>query len=197
MWSVLADVFGRLCIWNASSCSSCDIVFTTQLQAMQQLLTRVGGPKAQMKPQVESALTQLAQDLVGQALSFGCSMARRRQAPGGGGAGGGGAAAEDLVLQPADLAAFLEQTWYGLHLLSVFFSAYKCIGMIPFTDLAAFLGQTWYELIDLLSILFNLQMCLNDLSVCWCVYTSGLCTSFIVCIGLMDCVVRWCLHTRP
>lgn len=73
---------------------------------MQQLLTRVGGPKAQMKPQVESALTQLAQDLVGQALSFGCSMARRRQAP--------GAAAEDLVLQPADLAAFLEQTWYGL-----------------------------------------------------------------------------------
>ena len=57
-----------------------------------------------MKPGVESALGQVAEDLVGQALSFGCSMARRRQAA--------GATAEDLVLQPADLAAFLEQTWY-------------------------------------------------------------------------------------
>ena len=74
------------------------------MQAMQQLLARVGGPKAHMKPEVESALTQAAEDLVGQALSFGCSMARRRQTP--------GAPAEDLVLQPADLAAFLEQTWY-------------------------------------------------------------------------------------
>ena len=74
------------------------------MQAMHQLLARVGGPKVHMKPEVESALTKVAEDLVGQALSFGCSMARRRQAP--------GAVAEDLVLQPADLAAFLEQTWY-------------------------------------------------------------------------------------
>ena len=74
------------------------------MQAMQQLLARVGGPKVHMKPEVESALTKVAEDLVGQALSFGCSMARRRQAH--------GAAPEDLVLQPADLAAFLEQTWY-------------------------------------------------------------------------------------
>ena len=58
-----------------------------------------------MKPEVESALTKVAEDLVGQALSFGCSMARRRQAS-------GAAATEDLLLQPADLAAFLEQTWY-------------------------------------------------------------------------------------
>lgn len=71
--------------------------------ALQQLLKRVGGPKVHMKPSMESALGQVAEDLVGQALSFGCSMARRRQ--------GTGAAAEDLVLQPADLAAFLEQTW--------------------------------------------------------------------------------------
>lgn len=78
------------------------------MQAMQQLLGRVGGPKVHLKPEVESALTKVAEDLVGQALSFGCSMARRRQAP--------GAAAEDLVLQPADLAAFLEQTWYGYSL---------------------------------------------------------------------------------
>lgn len=74
------------------------------MQALQQLLARVGGPKVHMRPGVESALGQVAEDLVGQALSFGCSMARRRQAA--------GATAEDLQLQPADLAAFLEQAWY-------------------------------------------------------------------------------------
>lgn len=72
-------------------------------QAMQQLLTRVGGPKVHMKPEVEAALGNMADNLVSQALSFGCSMARRRQSS--------GAAAEDLVLQPADVATFLEQTW--------------------------------------------------------------------------------------
>ena len=74
------------------------------MQAMQQLLAKVGGPKLHMKPEVEAALSEMTEDLVGQALSFGCSMARRRQ--------GAAASAEDLTLQPADVAAFLEHTWY-------------------------------------------------------------------------------------
>ncbi len=73
------------------------------MQVIQQLLTKVGGGKLHMKPEVETALTDMTEDLVGQALSFGCSMARRRQ--------GAGASAEDVVLQPADVAAFLEHTW--------------------------------------------------------------------------------------
>lgn len=71
--------------------------------ALQQLLTKIGGSKLHLKPEVETALTELIEDLIGQALSFGCSMARRRQSA--------GAAAEDLVLQPADVAAFLEHSW--------------------------------------------------------------------------------------
>ncbi|DBA85529.1 TPA: hypothetical protein ACH3X2_000468 [Trebouxia sp. C0005] len=79
--------------------------------AMQQLLAKVGGPKLHMKPEVEAALSQMTEDLVGQALSFGCSMARRRQ--------GAAASPEDLTLQPADVAAFLEHTWYAfMELLS-------------------------------------------------------------------------------
>ena len=79
------------------------------MQAMQQLLAKVGGPKLHMKPEVEAALSEMTEDLVGQALSFGCSMARRRQ--------GTAASPEDLTLQPADVAAFLEHTWYAFLVL--------------------------------------------------------------------------------
>lgn len=69
------------------------------------MLTRIGGPKAKisLKPEVEAALTEVADELLGQALSFGCSMARQRQK--------NGAAAQEPGLQPADVAAFLEHSW--------------------------------------------------------------------------------------
>lgn len=67
------------------------------------MLKRVGGPKLQLKPEVETVLTELADELLGQALSFGCSMARQRQK--------NGASAEEQALQPADVAAFLEHSW--------------------------------------------------------------------------------------
>ena len=91
---------------------------------MQQLLARVGGHKVHLKPEVESALMEVAEGLVGQALSFGCSMARRRQ--------GSGSAAEDLTLQPADVAAFLEQTWY----------AQACLCMVS-SSFAPLLDEQW------------------------------------------------------
>lgn len=67
------------------------------------MLLRVGGPKLHLKPEVEVALTEAADELLGQALSFGCSMARQRQKNGG--------SAEEQLLQPADVAAFLEHSW--------------------------------------------------------------------------------------
>ena len=73
------------------------------MQALNQLLARVGGPKLHLKPEAEAALVPVVEDLVGQALSFGCSMAQRRQSA--------GASGEDLQLQPADVAAFLEHNW--------------------------------------------------------------------------------------
>lgn len=87
----------------ASKTPKYSLVCLVHVQGLEQMLKRVGGPKLQLKPEVETVLTELADELLGQALSFGCSMARQRQK--------NGASAEEQALQPADVAAFLEHSW--------------------------------------------------------------------------------------
>ena len=98
------------------------------------MLARVGGPKLHLKPEVESVLTELADELLGQALSFGCSMARQRQK--------NGATAEEQALQPADVAAFLEHSWSVMPDFCVFL---RCRNDLKTSSISACLP--WCELV--------------------------------------------------
>ncbi len=67
------------------------------LQAMQNLVRRVAGNNAELKPDAEQALLNVVEEMTKSAINFACGIASRRQ----------GRAKE---VQTADLAVYLERT---------------------------------------------------------------------------------------
>ena len=67
------------------------------LQAMQNLVRRVAGNNAELKPDAEQALMNVVEEMTKSAINFACGIASRRQ----------GRAKE---IQTADLAVYLERT---------------------------------------------------------------------------------------
>ncbi|KAK9809118.1 hypothetical protein WJX72_009572 [[Myrmecia] bisecta] len=68
--------------------------------SLQRIMRKVAGPHGELAPDVEPVLRELAEQFIGGAVSFGCTLAKRRKAE---------------VVEPADVAVYLERTWH-LHI---------------------------------------------------------------------------------
>ena len=59
---------------------------------------RAAGGEGSMTPEVEAAMMELADDWLSATLAFGCGAARRQRSQ---------------MLEPSDLAPYLQRVWYG------------------------------------------------------------------------------------
>jgi Transcription initiation factor TFIID subunit A len=75
-----------------------------RVQKLKRLTVAAGG-SGQISPEMDAMLDALARELVSNALSLGCSAARKRKSN---------------ILQPQDIAPCMHQMWYSLFYLDPF-----------------------------------------------------------------------------
>ena len=82
------------------ACSAVKIqIIVSFLQSLKRkAVAAAGDAEAEMEPALDAALIQLADDFISGAVAFGSGLARRRKSS---------------KLDAADVAVFLEQTWYS------------------------------------------------------------------------------------